>query len=152
MSYVKYADGVIQKYPCTISDLKKENPRTSFPKLMPSSGLPEYNVFPVTHEDKPSIDDRTQKAVKAQPVLDGGSWVSRWNVIDKTAEEITEYDSNVASKNRGLRNLKLSETDYYALTDVTMDAAMTSYRQALRDITTHENWPNLSNDDWPVKP
>jgi len=25
-------------------------------------------------------------------------------------------------------------------------------RQALRDITTHANWPNLSEADWPTKP
>jgi hypothetical protein len=33
-----------------------------------------------------------------------------------------------------------------------MDAAMTSYRQALRDITSHANWPNLTDADWPTKP
>jgi len=29
---------------------------------------------------------------------------------------------------------------------------MTTYRQALRDITDHSNWPNLQEADWPVKP
>jgi len=29
---------------------------------------------------------------------------------------------------------------------------MREYRQALRDITTHPNWPNLEESDWPVKP
>ena len=29
---------------------------------------------------------------------------------------------------------------------------MGEYRQALRDITGHDNWPNLSDSDWPVKP
>ena len=33
------------------------------------------------------------------------------------------------------RNLLLSETDYLALSDQTMTAEMTAYRQALRDIT-----------------
>jgi hypothetical protein len=46
----------------------------------------------------------------------------------------------------------LADTDYFALTDVTMDAAMTTYRQALRDITDHADWPNLADDDWPTKP
>lgn len=33
------------------------------------------------------------------------------------------------------RNTLLLETDFYALSDVTMSAEMTTYRQALRDIT-----------------
>ena len=33
-----------------------------------------------------------------------------------------------------------------------MTQAEIDYRQALRDITTHSNWPNLNPEDWPVKP
>ena len=36
---------------------------------------------------------------------------------------------------RQRRNSLLSETDYLALSDQTMTAEMTTYRQALRDIT-----------------
>ena len=61
-------------------------------------------------------------------------------------------DAKTADTNRTKRNGLLAETDYFALTDVTMDAAMTTYRQALRDITSHANWPNLNDDDWPTKP
>lgn len=61
-------------------------------------------------------------------------------------------DDRAAEANRNKRNALLAETDYLALSDNTMSAEMTTYRQALRDITTHSNWPNLSDDDWPVKP
>ncbi len=61
-------------------------------------------------------------------------------------------DAKVAESNRTKRDGLLADTDYFALTDVTMDAAMTSYRQALRDITDHANWPNLDEADWPTKP
>ena len=57
-----------------------------------------------------------------------------------------------ASENRAKRNSLLAETDYFALTDVTLSAEMTTYRQALRDITSHSNWPNLSDGNWPTKP
>jgi len=79
-------------------------------------------------------------------------WTVGWTITDKTAEEITEYDTAVAVQNRDLRNSLLSETDWTGLSDVTMSAEMTTYRQALRDITTHANWPNLEPDDWPTKP
>ena len=38
------------------------------------------------------------------------------------------------------------------MSDRTMTSAQTTYRQALRDITTHSNWPHLEEDDWPTKP
>ena len=64
---------------------------------------------------------------------------------EMTAEEQAEFDAqqtvwNNASANRKLteiksiRNQKLQETDFYALSDVTMSDAMTTYRQALRNI------------------
>ena len=39
------------------------------------------------------------------------------------------------SKLRAERNSKLLETDFYALSDVTMSPEMETYRQELRDIT-----------------
>jgi hypothetical protein len=36
---------------------------------------------------------------------------------------------------RQKRNTLLAETDYFALSDVTMSSEMTTYRQSLRDIT-----------------
>ena len=83
--------------------------------------------------------------------------------VDLTSEEISsrqseqaaweaEADERAARSNREKRDRLIAATDFYALTDVTMDAAMTTYRQQLRDITSHDNWPNLSDDDWPVAP
>ena len=44
------------------------------------------------------------------------------------------FDSAMANL-RAKRNALLLETDFYALSDVTMTTEMTAYRQALRDIT-----------------
>ena len=46
----------------------------------------------------------------------------------------------------------LEQTDVYAISDRPISDEMRAYRQALRDITTHANWPNLSTNDWPTKP
>lgn len=51
---------------------------------------------------------------------------------------------------RDYRNQLLAETDYVALQDVIMSPEMTSYRQALRDITDQEGFPE--NITWPEKP
>ena len=61
-------------------------------------------------------------------------------------------DSRVAESNRTKRDGLLAETDWTGMSDVTMTSAMTTYRQALRDITDHANWPNLEDADWPTKP
>lgn len=57
---------------------------------------------------------------------------------------------------RRQRNAKLAETDFYALSDVTMTDAMSTYRQALRDITTQtpalDSDGNLTGVTWPTKP
>tara|TARA_Y100000994_G_scaffold210597_1_gene184561 strand:- start:22 stop:306 length:285 start_codon:yes stop_codon:yes gene_type:complete len=83
--------------------------------------------------------------------------------IPFTAEEEAEWDAQeaewaagaddrTAAKYRSTRNNLLAETDWMANQDVTMTDAMSNYRQALRDLPTHSNWPNLENSDWPTKP
>jgi len=47
---------------------------------------------------------------------------------------IVEFDMAMADL-RARRNKLLADTDYLALSDNTMSAEMTTYRQALRDIT-----------------
>jgi len=65
---------------------------------------------------------------------------------DLTAEEITARQAEETAWNNGAldralnnlrfdRNVLLKQTDFYALSDVTMTEDMTTYRQALRDIT-----------------
>ena len=67
-------------------------------------------------------------------------------VVDMTAEEIAKRQSEIAAWNDGAfdrameslrakRNQLLIDTDFHALSDNTMSADMTTYRQELRDIT-----------------
>jgi hypothetical protein len=64
---------------------------------------------------------------------------------DMTADEQKEYDAQMAifaaekpsrqlSQIRRIRNEKLSETDYLAMSDNTMSEEMKTYRQSMRDI------------------
>jgi len=63
-----------------------------------------------------------------------------------------EADRNMAELRRQ-RNKLLSETDYMALSDVTMTDAWKTYRQALRDITSQTPTDiRLSNITFPTKP
>tara|TARA_R100001163_G_C5025046_1_gene166824 strand:+ start:469 stop:774 length:306 start_codon:yes stop_codon:yes gene_type:complete len=73
--------------------------------------------------------------------------------IQLTAEEEAARDAEEAAweagaKDRAIddlrqkRNNLLQETDYYALSDVTMSTDMQNYRQSLRDLTN-----SISDDD-----
>jgi hypothetical protein len=151
--HVKITNGNVDTYPYSVGQLRRDNPNTSFPKQVPDAILAGYGVYPVTFAAQPDIDERTQKTEQeTQPTLIGDNWTIGWTTSSKTAEEIQEYDDGVASLNRAERDAKLAETDWWASTDLTMSAEQTTYRQALRDITTHANWPNLNEADWPTKP
>lgn len=51
---------------------------------------------------------------------------------------------------RKKRNKLLAETDWWALNDHTMTQDQIDYRQALRDITDQDGFPE--NVTWPTKP
>ena len=51
---------------------------------------------------------------------------------------------------RTKRNQLLAETDYLALSDVTLSTEMAEYRQALRDLPANTTDP--ANPVWPTKP
>jgi hypothetical protein len=150
--YVKVENGVAVKYPYTIAELRADNPNTSFPKKgITTETLESFGVYEVYVPDTPDYNGRTHKLQQLDPVLENGTWVLRWNAVEKTADEIAEHDASVSSARRMYRNNLLAQTDWMALSDVTMSAEMAAYRQALRDITTHANWPYLEEADWPVK-
>ena len=149
--YIKLNNGVPENY--TIGQLRKDNPNISFPKNIDNNTLKEYEVYPVTTEEQPSFNLATQDCVLEEtPNQTNGDWVYSWRIIDRTADEIATKNNFMASEVRDERNQKLKATDWMALTDVTMSTEMATYRQALRDITTHANFPYLQETDWPTKP
>jgi len=57
---------------------------------------------------------------------------------------------NLENAGRFIRDNLLEETDVWALSDRTMTAEQTAYRQALRDITGQAGFPE--DITWPTKP
>ena len=72
---------------------------------------------------------------------------------DPTIIRRTE-DEQRARMLRNIRNALLSESDWTQQPDVAEEirTKWKSYRQALRDLPTHENFPNLKEEDFPDKP
>jgi len=81
-----------------------------------------------------------------------------------TAEEEAARDTEEAAWRAGAfdraiavlrddRTRLLAETDFYALSDVTMSEAMTTYRQALRDLPSGlSTVEDVNNATYPTKP
>ena len=82
--------------------------------------------------------------------------LSAEEIAQRQAEEIAwnngAFDRAIAGL-RSKRNSLLSATDYLALSDNTLSAAMTSYRQSLRDLTEGLSTVEQVNSVvFPVKP
>lgn len=147
---------------------RSENSNMSLPRVWTDATLDALNLDPVLPSPPATVGEfqRSQRDGVEQDA--NGNWVERHVAVDMFAdvtidgvtttaeEQKTAYQNALneiaADTNRKKRNELLSETDYFALSDVTMSAEMTTYRQALRDLPTHANWPNLGDDDWPTKP
>ena len=74
----------------------------------------------------------------------------------RDAEEQAWEDGALAraqARLRSERNRRLAETDFYALSDVTMSSDMQTYRQNLRDLPSGKDTvEKCDNVTWPTKP
>lgn len=149
--FVKTANNEVVQYPYSIEQFRADNPTISFPAEISDDTLAMYGVYPVGYEPAPTYDPATQKMiVSSEPLLINGSWVLTKSIVDKTAEQITNDTAVKASQIRSLRDSRIAQTDWCALSDVTMSAEMAAYRQALRDIPAQEGFPYTVT--WPNKP
>ena len=145
------------------------NPKMSLPKVWSQNTLDALDLDAVllspavtTTGYQTSVRDGVEQDAK-------GNWVEKYVAKDMFADTTDEdgkkttkaeheaayqttLDTNVAASNRATRDVKLAETDWHGMSDVTMADNMKTYRQALRDLPTHSNWPNLEDADWPTKP
>jgi hypothetical protein len=153
--YAKLNNGVIEKYPYTIGELRKENPNTSFPSSIPNSTLAEYGIVTVIVTGAPKVD-YTKNVTQQTPVFNAerNRWETSWVVTDATAEEIEDRVASQAATVRIERNLLIAECDWTQLDDTPITNSKklewAAYRQALRDIPSQPGFP--FDITWPEKP
>jgi hypothetical protein len=66
-----------------------------------------------------------------------------------------ESEESYAGRQLNRRNVYLTQSDYTQISDATFPGTLAewqTYRQQLRDLPTHSNWPYLDLEDWPTKP
>ena len=168
--YVKLTNGQPDQFPYTVGQFRRDSPQTSFPRQIPNTILRRYGVYQVTELEKPTYDPLVQTLVVGTPTRevirmkteadctdpDTGEvdtdqvgqplYGNEWEVAH-TAQNMEQSvaEANVRAKRDGL----LQETDWMALSDVTMSDTITAYRQALRDIPSQSGFP--FSVTWPTK-
>lgn len=146
---------------------RSANPNISMPRTWNQNVLDALNIEAVLEAPKPDAGPY-QYVARNGVVQDAkGNWVTAWEVremfsdytdedgvMHTKAEREAAYQADIdtakAASIRLERDSLLADTDWMALSDVTMSAEMTTYRQALRDITAQEGFPHSVT--WPVKP
>ena len=140
--FVKISNGAVERFPYTLSDLRRDNPNVSFPATVPDAELASYGVERVTAATAPDSDSRTHTLERSCSLIDG-AWTEVWTE--------SQRESAVAAKNiRDQRNQLLAETDWTQLSDSSVASTWTTYRQELRDVPAQDGFPYSVT--WPTKP
>jgi len=172
MLLVKTANGQVEQFPYTLGDLRRDNPQTSFPKVIPDTILRRNAVFPVGELAKPDFDPLVQtlkrddmphkEVIRLKTEEDATDYITgeidqsqvgqpiygnKW-LVGYTVENKPQDQAEQAVRNK--RNKLIADTDWMALSDNAMTHEWASYRQALRDITGQAGFPYSMI--WPTKP
>ena len=164
-NYIKLDTGEVK----TQGEWRQANKHISLPRVWTANTLTDLGLTAVLAAPKPDCTDLEQVVGNGVTTDANGNTVEAWSVVDKFADttdadgvvttkaehETAHTASLVADKETSVRtdrDQRIALTDWTGMSDVTMTAEMTAYRQALRDITAHESFPNLQDSDWPVSP
>jgi len=143
--HLKLTNGTPAKY--TLGQLRRDNPQTSFPKLIPDELLASYDVYTYTRPTPSEYDNLAWRLIDDDFVNVNGAWILPYKL---EALPLEQAEQNIRSR----RDSLLAETDWLVIKayerSENISAEWELYRQALRDITTQEGFP--FNVTWPTKP
>jgi hypothetical protein len=88
--YILAPNQIAEIFPYSIGNLRRDNPKVSFPRNPSDALLASYDVFPVVTQAPPEHDPATQNLNQATPTLVDGQWLQTWQVTDASAAEIAE--------------------------------------------------------------
>ena len=106
------------------------------------------SLYRVDSAPQPEYEDKTERVSQdSMPVLTDGKWVIGWTVYPKEHEQIDRETEAQAKSIRSQRNDLLAKCDWTVLADSPLTeekrAEWLTYRQALRDISGLEGFPDI---------
>ena len=156
----------------TQGQIRSMHPNVSLPKVWNANVNETLGIDPVLAAPQPAPSGDYKVVVRNGVEQDAnGNWVYAW-IENDMFQEYTETDedgvettvtvqaqkdaktaadnASLAAIERSKRDELLKATDHYGLSDVTMTDAMTTYRQALRNVPQQTDFPGTIT--WPTKP
>jgi hypothetical protein len=163
MFYVDLNTGKLK----TKLELLRDFANVSTPEKWGANTLATFGVAEVEDNSAPAFDVYTKAIPDSAEEYEEGKWRVVYRaepifqeytdddgVTHSVADQQAEYDAQQISKMsheaRAERNNLLKATDHFGLSDSSMSAEMTAYRQALRDVPQQEGFPEVIT--WPTKP
>ena len=144
----------------TDSQLRADNPGTSFPKQLTADILDGFGYDPVLNGPAANVSGPYERSVRDGVEQINGQWFTKFIVgpvfADSDAETAyrTNIDNQAAASVRAERNRKLAASDWTVLADSPLTTAKKTewktYRTALRDISAAEGFPHTM--EWPTEP
>lgn len=129
--YALIENNQVVTYPYTLTQLRSDNPETSFPSVA-GDWMTEWGVYPVVSTARPAYN-LNFNIVEGTPINVGGIWTQVWNQEPATAEEIAERNQQIA--------------DGAALAEVRLDTFVqnfTSFTPTQLDTYIDNNTANLA--------
>jgi hypothetical protein len=156
--YAKIENGVAVEYPLYEGDLQKIFTQYVFPldSNIEVNGIVAPEGYAAVKSTQAKMDDVFSYYTIGMPVLVDGEWCQTWQATPMTAEQKEEHKTYLAITIREKRNQLLAESDKFVVVDrwekydQQVKTEWADYRQALRDITEHAEFP--VNVEWPIEP
>jgi len=144
----------------TDSQLRADNPNTSFPKQITAEILDGFGYDPVLNGPAATVSGPYEVSTRDGVEEVKGQWFTKFIVgpVFANSDDETAYrasvDNQAAASVRAERDRKLAACDWTVLTDspltTTKKTAWKTYRQSLRDISAAEGFPHTM--EWPTEP
>lgn len=135
----------------TDSQLRADNPNTSFPAVLTTDVLDSFGYDPVLEGAQPTLIPPYQYAQRDGVVQIDGQWFTHYIAVTPSDEQKAQMDAVQADAVRATRNKRLADCDWTQLPDAPVDhAEWALYRQALRDVSAQPGFP--WDVVWPVEP
>ena len=144
----------------TDSQLRADNPNTSFPKQITADILDGFGYDPVLNGPAATTSGPYEVSTRDGVEEIKNQWFTKFIVgpvfadSDEEAAYRTKVDNQAASSVRSDRDRKLAASDWTVLADSPLTTAKKTtwktYRTALRNISAAEGFPHTM--EWPTEP
>lgn len=86
--YVLTDNGIVTKYPYSLTDMRLDNPSVSFTPDISDATAAEFNVFRVEETPAPTYDVESERLVWDTPIFENGVWKQQWRIEPLSTEEL----------------------------------------------------------------